>query len=87
MLAIASNAVRLMSGRRHNSTSRTSTRRIIVSGALVDLFTRCSTCENGKALSRAIANPIREVTVMLLKPAQNKFTRSMMVIVTEPILL
>jgi hypothetical protein len=57
------------------------------SGALVVAFTLCSYFEYGKAPSLAIAKPILVVTVILLNPAQNTFTRSNKVIVTDPNLL
>lgn len=62
-------------------------RRIMASGALVDLLTLCKDFEKGKALSLAMAKPILEVTVMLLKPAQNTLTSKREDMVTEPILL
>jgi len=43
--------------------------------------------EKGRALSLAIANPILEVTVILLKPAKNKSIIKSIVIAIAPALL
>ena len=86
MLVIASKAVLLIKGRRQRRTSMINTRSIIVSGAYVFELTLCRVALPGNALSLAIAKPILDVTVMLLKPAQNTFTRSSKVIAVLPIL-
>lgn len=84
---MASNAVVLSSGRQHSSTSITKTNKIMRAGALVFEFNLYSTLENGKAPSRAMAKPILDVTVILLKPAKNTLTINSAVIATAPFLL
>ncbi len=84
MLVIAENAVSLIRGKKHKTTSVINTRNIILSGVSVLGLILYQNFEKGKPPSLAMANPIREVTVMLLKPAKKILIMSMHVIESAP---
>ena len=84
MLVIAENAYSLINGNRQNSTSVMNTRNMILSGVLVLWLILYQNFEQGSAPSLAIANPMREVTVMLLNPAKNRLIISIDVIDSAP---
>ena len=87
ILVIETKAIGLISGMRHKMASMKKTRIMIRTGIKVLGFTLWSVLEKGKAPSLAIAKPILEVTVILLKPAKNMFISSKTTKATAPVLL
>lgn len=84
MLVIAEKAVSLMRGKKQRTTSVIKTRKMIRSGVIVLGLILYQNLEKGSPPSLAIAKPILDVTVILLKPAKNMLMISMHVIDSAP---
>lgn len=84
MLVMAEKAVSLMRGKKQRTTSVIKTRKMIRSGVIVLGLILYQNFEKGSPPSLAIANPILEVTVILLKPAKNMLMISMQVMDSAP---
>jgi hypothetical protein len=84
---IAENAVSLIKGSRHKNASKKNTINITLTGVIVVELTLYKNFEQGRAPSLAMANPILDVTVKLLKPAKNILMIKSDVIASAPLTL
>lgn len=83
---VTGSIARAWSGRSTRATSIRKTRMIYLSGTLFFSVTRRKNSEPGKAPSRAMAKPMRVVTVMLEKPAKKRSMQIITAIAIAPAL-